>query len=81
MRPGKRLNPPCHRPSRLPTPSEARGTRHEVIDSELFKAPSLTRSHQEIVGHLFWLLYGFSREHELGQVFVSPGSTGVASAT
>ena len=56
----------------LPVPSEARGTRYEVIDGALFVTPSPTRSHQEIVGHLFWQLYGFSRGHGLGKVFVSP---------
>ena len=56
----------------LPLPSEAGGTRYEVIDGELFVNPAPGRGHQEVVGHLFWLMYGFAREHDLGKVFVSP---------
>jgi Uma2 family endonuclease len=56
----------------LPMPSETGGTRYEVIDHELYVTPSPGRSHQEVVGHLFWLLYGFARAHGLGKAFVSP---------
>ena len=49
----------------LPLPSEAGGTRYEVIDGELFVNPAPGRGHQEVVGHLFWLMYGFAREHYL----------------
>jgi len=58
--------------ARLPTPSEAGGTRFEVIDGELYVAPSPGRRHQEIVTHLVSLLHAFARSNGLGKVFVSP---------
>lgn len=58
--------------ARLPMPSEAGGTRYEVIDHELYVTPSRGRRHQAVVMHLSWLLYGFVRENELGKVLVSP---------
>lgn len=58
--------------ARLPLPSEAGGTRYEVIHGELFVAPSPGRRHQEIVTHVVWLLYGFVRATGVGELFVSP---------
>ncbi|MEQ1856690.1 MAG: Uma2 family endonuclease [Longimicrobiales bacterium] len=57
---------------RLPVPSEAGGTRYEIIDHELYVTPSPGRRHQGIVTHLVSLLHTFVRAHGLGQVFVSP---------
>jgi Uma2 family endonuclease len=58
--------------ARLPMPSEAGGTRYEVIDHELYVTPSPGRRHQRIVTDLVTILNGFVRASGLGHVFVSP---------
>jgi Uma2 family endonuclease len=58
--------------ARLPVPSEAGGTRFEVIEGELYVTPAPGMRHQEIVTHLVSLLHAFARSKELGKVFVSP---------
>lgn len=57
---------------RLPQPSEARGTRFEVIDGELYVTPGPSRRHQRIVVRLTALLHRFVEENLLGEVLVSP---------
>ena len=58
--------------ARLPQPSEARGTRFEVIDGELYVTPGPSRRHQQIVVRLTTLLHRFVEENGLGEVLVSP---------
>ncbi len=58
--------------ARLPQPSEARGTRFEVIDGELYETPGPSRRHQGIVADLVTLLNVFVRSNSLGRVLVSP---------
>jgi Uma2 family endonuclease len=58
--------------AQLPQPSEARGTRFEVIDGELYVTPGPSRRHQRIVTRLSGLLDRFVEENGLGEVLVSP---------
>lgn len=58
--------------ARLPQPSQARGTRFEVIDGELCVTPGPSLRHQQIVVRLTALLYRFVEENRLGEVIVSP---------
>jgi Uma2 family endonuclease len=58
--------------ARLPQPSEARGTRFEVIDGELYVTPGPSLRHQRLVIQLTTLLHGFVRENRLGEVLISP---------
>jgi len=58
--------------ARLPQPSEARGTRFEVIDGELYVTPGPSLRHQLIVTELTALLYRFVEANGLGKVLVSP---------
>jgi Uma2 family endonuclease len=58
--------------ARLPQPSEAQGTRFEVIDGALFVTPSPSLSHQRVVIRLATLLHGFVQEHRLGEVLPGP---------
>lgn len=58
--------------ARLPQPSEARGTRFEVIDHELYVTPGPSRRHQRIFTDLVTLLNVFVRSNRLGEVFGSP---------
>lgn len=55
--------------ARLP---EAGSARYEIIDDELYVTPSPGLHHQRIVTRLVVTLYGFVKEHDLGEVFVSP---------
>lgn len=56
----------------LPQPKEARGTRFEVIDGELYVTPGPSRRHQRIFLDLVTLLHAFVRSRGLGEVFASP---------
>jgi Uma2 family endonuclease len=58
--------------ARLPQPSEARGTRFEVIDGELYVTPGPSRRHQRIGIRLTTLLHRFAEENSLGEVLISP---------
>jgi len=58
--------------ARLPQPSEARGTRFEVIDGELYVTPGPSLGHQRIYTDLLTLLNGFAKSNGLGEVFGSP---------
>lgn len=58
--------------ARLPQPSEARGTRFEVIDGELYVTPGPSLRHQRIFLDLVTLLHAFARSNGLGEVFASP---------
>jgi Uma2 family endonuclease len=58
--------------ARLPQPSEARGTRFEVIDGELYVTPGPSLRHQQIVVRLTALLHRFVEDNRLGEVIVSP---------
>jgi Uma2 family endonuclease len=48
------------------------GNRYEVIGGELFVTPSPTRLHQRIVTNIGFELEGFTRAHDLGEVYVGP---------
>lgn len=48
------------------------GTLAEVIDNQLFMAPSPTPDHQEAAGNLFTDINVFVRTNKLGKVFFAP---------
>jgi Uma2 family endonuclease len=48
------------------------GKRYEIIDGELFVAPSPFRTHQRAVTRLTSYLSAFVEENNLGEVFVAP---------
>lgn len=48
------------------------GTLAEVIDNQLFMAPSPTPDHQDATGNLFIEISLFVRKNKLGRVFFSP---------
>jgi Uma2 family endonuclease len=48
------------------------GRRHEIIDGEHYVNPSPNTKHQMVVRNIFYPLWGYVREHHLGQVFVAP---------
>jgi Uma2 family endonuclease len=49
------------------------GKRYEVIDGELLPmTPALTPKHQRIVKAILTALDNYAREHQLGEVYVSP---------
>lgn len=58
--------------ARLPQPKEARGTRFEVMDGELYVTPGPSRRHQRIFTDLVTLLNVFAQSNHLGEVFASP---------
>jgi Uma2 family endonuclease len=58
--------------ARLPQPSQARGTRFEVIDGELYVTPGPSLRHQGIVIRLAARLHFFVEEHGLGGVWMAP---------
>lgn len=55
--------------ARLP---ESGRTRYEVIDDELVVTAAPGTRHQRIVAKLLTQLFGFAKEHDLGQVFPGP---------
>lgn len=48
------------------------GKRHEIIDGEHYVTASPVARHQLILGNLHYFIKGFLREHDLGEVFLSP---------
>ena len=48
------------------------GRRHEIIDGEHYVTPSPVIRHQLIVGSLHYLIKGYLRQNDLGEVFLSP---------
>ncbi len=48
------------------------GRRHEIIDGEHFVTPSPVARHQRILGNLHYFIKAFLRQHDLGEVFLSP---------
>lgn len=48
------------------------GRRHEIIDGEHYVNPAPNTKHQMVVRNISHPLWGFVREHRLGQVFVVP---------
>ncbi|MBY0434238.1 MAG: Uma2 family endonuclease [Cyclobacteriaceae bacterium] len=48
------------------------GTLAEVIENQLYMAPSPTPFHQEASGNLFTDINVFVRNNELGKVFIAP---------
>jgi Uma2 family endonuclease len=48
------------------------GKRYEIIDGELLVTPSPRRAHQKVVGNLFYYLTDFTKENQLGDVYVAP---------
>ncbi|MCX8489664.1 MAG: Uma2 family endonuclease [Cyclobacteriaceae bacterium] len=48
------------------------GTLAEVIDNQLFMAPSPTPEHQEIAGDLFLEIGSFVKKNRLGKVYFAP---------
>ena len=48
------------------------GKRHEIIDGEHYVTASPVARHQLILGNLYFFIKGFLREHDLGEVFLSP---------
>lgn len=48
------------------------GKRHEIIDGDHYVTPSPVLRHQRIVGNLHFMIEGFLRRQELGEVFLSP---------
>ncbi len=48
------------------------GKRYEIIDGELFVTPSPRRSHQKVVGNLYYYLTHYIKTQQLGEVYVAP---------
>ena len=48
------------------------GRRHEIIDGEHYVTPSPAARHQLVLGSLHFFVKAFLREHDLGEVFLSP---------
>src|SRR5437879_3163466 len=48
------------------------GTLAEVVENQLFMAPSPTPYHQETSGNLFIEISLFVRKNKLGKVFIAP---------
>ena len=46
--------------------------RYELIEGDLIMTPSPETRHQRIVGSLFAKLYAYAKEHNSGEVFISP---------
>ena len=48
------------------------GKRYELLDGEVYMAPSPNVKHQQVLGRLFRALARFVEERGLGEVFVAP---------
>ncbi|MGH9399816.1 MAG: Uma2 family endonuclease [Thermoanaerobaculia bacterium] len=48
------------------------GKRYELLDGEVYMAPSPNRKHQKVVGNLYVALRRFVEEHDLGEVYLAP---------
>ena len=48
------------------------GLRHELIDGEHYVTPAPAIKHQRVSGRLFGELYGYLKEHPVGEVFHAP---------
>ena len=76
---------PVHRPPRwtieqlYALPND--GTRHEIIEGELFVTPAPSLVHQNAASELLVLLRGYLLEHRVGRVFVAPADVEVSDDT
>ncbi|HEV2494461.1 MAG TPA: Uma2 family endonuclease [Terriglobia bacterium] len=48
------------------------GKRYEIIDGELFVTPSPRRSHQKVLGNLYYYLTQFVKNTGIGEVYPAP---------
>ncbi len=46
--------------------------RYEIIDGELYMVPAPFTYHQKVQGKLFYLIYDYVEDHDLGEVFSAP---------
>ena len=46
--------------------------RYELINGRLMMVPAPNKKHQKVLGNLYAELRQFTREHELGEVYVAP---------
>jgi Uma2 family endonuclease len=54
------------------------GSRHEIIDGELFVTPAQSLVHQNAATELVVLLRGCLLEHPVGRVFIAPADWGTS---
>lgn len=57
------------------------GNRYEIIDGELYVTPSPRRSHQDVLGTLYYLMRDFLERHPVGKCTISPFDVILGPAT
>jgi Uma2 family endonuclease len=48
------------------------GRRHEIIDGVHYVTPAPGRTHQHLIGTLYWAIRSFLEDHPIGEVYLSP---------